>query len=101
MRFLALATSDEAAFERLSPEAAEALASAEARRTWELVQAGAIRCIDFRTDRRDVVMILEAEDEVTAWAILGSLPMVEAGSISFELVGLRPYDGWARLFADE
>jgi len=46
------------------------------------------------------VIVLEALDAAAAEAALGTLPLVEAGAISFEVVGLRPYDGWTRLFAD-
>jgi muconolactone delta-isomerase len=101
MRFLALATSDDGAFADLTPEAAADLAEAESRRTWELVQAGAIRTIDFRTDRRDVVLTLEVDDEAEASAVLASLPMAQARLISFEVIGLRPYDGWGGLFASD
>jgi muconolactone delta-isomerase len=100
VRFLALATSDDAAFDRLTSDASAALAESEARRTWELAQAGTIRSIDFRTDRRDVVLVLEADDEIAVQAILETLPMVEARLVSFEIIGLRPYDGWARLVGE-
>ena len=31
--------------------------------------------------------------------ILDGLPLVEAGAVRFEVLGLYPYDGFARLFA--
>ena len=76
MRFLALATSDDAPFERLPPPEARAASRAEARRAWELYLDGTIREISFRTDRRDVVILLEAVDERAARAALATLPFV-------------------------
>jgi phosphoribosylformylglycinamidine synthase PurS subunit len=50
---------------------------------------------------RRVEMTVEAPDEAAARAALGTLPFVKAGALTFEVVGLLPYDGWARLFAPE
>jgi hypothetical protein len=98
MRFLALATSDDDAFERLTPAQAPAGSRAEALRAWELYREGTIREISFRTDRRDVVILLEAPDEQAARDALATLPFVRAGLVTFEVIGLRPYDGWEGLF---
>ena len=95
MRFLALATSDDDYFARLTAAEAAAGSTAEAARARELCEAGIIRDIRFRTDRRDVVIVLEAPDEAAARAALATLPFAAAGAISFEVIGLRPYDGWA------
>jgi muconolactone delta-isomerase len=100
MRCIALATSDEAFFATLSPERSRDLAMAEAARTWELFRDGIIREISWRVDRHDVVLVLEAPDQAAAEAVLSTLPLVEVGAISFEVLGLRPYDGWQRLFAE-
>jgi hypothetical protein len=100
MRFLALATSRDEYFSALDAAEGDSMARAEARGAWELYRAGVIRDISFRTDRRDVVIILEVSDEVAAREALDSLPYVPAGGMTFELIGLRPYDGWARLSAD-
>ena len=101
MRFLALARSDDAWFDALSPAAAADRLRAEAQRVWDLYQDGVIRDIRFRTDRVDVVIELEAPDEAAARAVLATLPLAAAGAIEFELIGLRPYDGWARLFGTD
>jgi hypothetical protein len=98
MRCLALATSDEAFFAALAPDRRRELVLAEAARTWELYRVGVIREMSWRIDRDDVVLVLEAEDPAAAEAVLSTLPLVEAGAISFQVVGLRPYDGWQRLF---
>ena len=99
MRFLALGSEVDSTFPGFSSEEAAALGRAEARRAWELHQAGIVREISFRADARKSVMVLEAPDEAAAREALASLPFVLAGVLTFEVIGLRPYDGWARLFA--
>ena len=99
MRFLALGSEVDSTFPGLSPDEAASLGRAEARRAWELHQAGIVREISFRTGARRSVMVLEAPDEAAAREALASLPFVQAGRLTFEVIGLRPYDGWARLFA--
>ena len=98
MRCIAVATSDEAFFSALSPDRRRELGVAEARRTWDLYCAGVIREISWQVDRDDVVLVLEAVDPAAAEAALSTLPLVEAGALSFQVLGLRPYDGWQRLF---
>jgi len=44
------------------------------------------------------VLVLECMDVAEAETALASLPMVAAGLISFEVVPLRAYPGFARLF---
>ena len=99
MRFIALGSEVDSSFPGFSGEEAAALGRAEARRAWELHQAGIVREISFRTSARMSVMILEAADETAAREALATLPFVRAGILTFEVIGLRPYDGWARLFA--
>lgn len=72
---------------------------AEAARVWELQQAGVLREIYFRQDRAEAVLILECADVGEADRVLGTLPLVKAGLISFETIPLKPYPGLARLFA--
>lgn len=74
---------------------------AEARRAWELYQAGVIRELYFRGDRQEAVLILECADADEARAALDSLPLVQAGLMTFEIIPLVAYPGFARLFADE
>lgn len=76
------------------------LATAEAAQLWELVQAGIVRETYFRSDRRAAMLVLECADLDEARSHLGTLPFVREGLITFELIGLRPYPGFARLFAD-
>jgi len=73
--------------------------NAEAARVWDLHQAQIIREIYFRADKSQAVLILECADPSQAREILESLPLVQRGLISFEIIPLVPYPGFARLFA--
>jgi len=73
-------------------------AKAEALKVWELHQAGVIREIYFRADRNDAVLVLESDSVIEAQEILATLPLVQAGLISFEVIPLKPYSGFERLF---
>ena len=96
VRVLALETEAPGA----TAEAFVTLARGEAIALWALVQAGVVRETYFRTDRAHAVLVLECRDLDEARDHLATLPMVRAGLIGFEVVGLRPYPGFARLFAD-
>ncbi len=75
--------------------------SAEAARAWELYQAGVFRELYFRQDRPEAVLILECADIEEAEGVLDTLPLVKAGLITFEIIPLRPYSGFARLFRED
>jgi muconolactone delta-isomerase len=91
------------AMEREQPGAAaedfRRLARAEAARAWELYQAGLIRELYFREDRAEAVLLLECAGAEEAAASLATLPFVAAGLITFDIIPLVPYPGFARLFA--
>lgn len=74
---------------------------AEARRAWDLYQQEILREIYFRADRPNGVLVLEVPDLAAARAVIDSLPLVAAGLIDFDLIALKPYPGFARLFRDE
>jgi muconolactone delta-isomerase len=80
--------------ERFTPERA----ADEARRAWELHQAGMIRELYFHAGESMAVLVLECADLAEADAALASLPMVSGGLIEFEVIPLRAYPGFARLF---
>jgi muconolactone delta-isomerase len=80
-------------------EAFQPLLKDEARRVWELQQSGALREIHFRADQHTAVMVMECADIEEARHLLATLPLVQAGLITFDLIPLTPYDGFARLFA--
>lgn len=81
-----------------TPELFQRLAQDEARKAWELHQAGSIRELYFRDDQSSAVLILECASLDEASNILNELPFVRDGLISFELIPLRAYPGFARLF---
>jgi hypothetical protein len=71
---------------------------AEAAKVWELYQSGLARELYFRQDQSTAVLVLECANLVEAQATLDQLPLVRAGLIDFDLVPLKPYPGFARLF---
>ncbi len=73
----------------------------EARAVWHLLQSGTIRDIYFRDDREEALIILEVHDVAEAERVLGQMPLAKAGLAEFEVIGLRPYSGFARLFKKE
>jgi hypothetical protein len=77
-----------------------ALGRAEALQAWALYQAGVVRELYFRADKPEAVLILECAGVEEATAALATLPLVQAGLIAFDLIPLKAYPGFARLFAD-
>jgi hypothetical protein len=74
-------------------------AVAEARQVWALYQAGVIRESYFRTDRSEAVIVLECPSVDEAQKALSTLPFVQNKLITFELIPLKAYPGFERLFA--
>ena len=74
------------------------LLRAEAEYLWEMHQTGLVRQVFFRTDRHEAVLLLEVAGPEAATEALGELPLVRSGLIEFEIVPLRAYPGFARLF---
>ena len=79
-------------------EGFQAHAKAEALQVWELYQSGVLREVYFRADRNEAVLVLECSDSAEAQDVLASLPLVKAGLITFDVIPLAPYPGFARLF---
>ena len=71
----------------------------EAARAWELYLAGIIREMYFREDQHTAVLVLECADAAEASDVLKTLPLVEAGLITFDVIPLKAYPGFARLFS--
>jgi hypothetical protein len=71
---------------------------AEATRIWELYQSGQVRELYFRQDRKEAVLVLECANAEAAQRMLETLPLVQAGLITFEIIPLLPYPGFERLF---
>lgn len=72
----------------------------EALKIWELTQEGIIRASWFRRDCNSAVLELECRDLEEAEELLSRLPFVREELICFELIALRPYPGFARLFSE-
>lgn len=79
-------------------ESFQAHLKAEAQKVWELQQEGFIREAYFRQDRTSAVLVLECDNAVDAQQVLASLPLVREGLITFEIIPLMAYPGFARLF---
>jgi len=73
-------------------------AVAEARKVWELVQAGVIRESYFRVDRSEAVLVLECQTVEEAREALSTLPFIQNNLITFEIIPLKAYPGFERLF---
>lgn len=75
------------------------LLRAETASVWDLRERGIIREIWFTVDGHNAVIMLDCRSESEARRHLGSLPLVRAGVIDFEVHGLHAYDGFERLFS--
>jgi hypothetical protein len=73
---------------------------AEAAKVWELHQAGIFRELYFRQNRPEAVLVLECAGIEEANEVLNTLPLVKEGLITFDLIPLAPYPGFARLFKE-
>ena len=83
----------------VTDERCEPYLASEAARAWALHQAGVIRELYFRADREAAVLVLECATVEEARQALATLPLVREGLIAFDMVPLRAYSGFARLFA--
>ena len=84
----------------IPPEAFPAHLKAEAARAWELYQSGELREIYFRQDWPGAVLVLECSSLEEARQVLDSLPLVKEGLITFAVIPLKAYPGFARLFEE-
>ena len=76
------------------------LLKAEAARVWQLYQAGLIRELYFREDQTTAILMLECADADEAANTLNTLPLVQHRLITFDVIPLEPYPGFARLFEE-
>ena len=76
-------------------------AQAEDARVWELYQADVIREMYFHAEQNCAVLVFECADEAIARQVLNTLPFVQHGLIAFDLIPLKPYPGFARLFSEK
>lgn len=73
-------------------------AKAEAKALWKLYINGFVREFYFRKEKKLAVLLLEVKNKVEAKKVLSKLPYVSKNLIEFELIPLRPYPGFQRLF---
>jgi len=73
-------------------------AKAEAKALWRLYVSGIVREFYFQKDKNLAVLILEVKNKQVAKKELSKLPFVSKKLIEFELIPLRPYSGFVRLF---
>jgi len=71
----------------------------ESLKAYELYKKGIIRELYFREDKNEAILILECKDIIEAKKYLRNLPFVKEKLIDFELIPLKPYPGFERLFA--
>ncbi len=81
-----------------NPDFFQSHLKAEAQGVWDLQQCGFVREIWFNASDHTAVITLECESVEEAKAQMQKLPLVQAGLITFDLLPLVPYDGFARLF---
>lgn len=84
-----------------TPEKVGPHVQAELRRAWELYASGTIRQIYAPMDRPGAVLILECAGLEEANQVLGTLPLVKEGLITFDLTPLRPFTSFSALFTKE
>jgi hypothetical protein len=70
----------------------------EARKVWDLVKARVVRETYFRADRSEAILVLECQTVDEAQEALSALPFVKNQLITFELIPLKAYPGFERLF---
>ena len=73
-------------------------AKAEAKALWQLYLEGIVREFYFRKEKNLAVLILEVKNKQIAKKALSKLPFVSKKLIEFELIPLKPYPGFERLF---
>jgi hypothetical protein len=70
----------------------------EAYHLWQLYNTEVVREVYFRTDEHNAVLIMECGSLIEAKEIIAEFPLVKNNLIEFELIPLKPYDGFERLF---
>ena len=73
-------------------------ARAEAKALWQLYLKGIVREFYFMKEKNLAVLVLEVKNKQTAKRALSKLPFVSKKLIEFELIPLKPYAGFKRLF---
>jgi hypothetical protein len=73
----------------------------QARSVWESYEVDQVREFYLRADHQPgAVLVLECDEVTEAERLVADLPMAKAGLLDFELIPLRPFMGFRRLFED-
>ena len=83
----------------INPEDFKQYLEEEALQIWKLQQRDFVREVYFREDQSSAVLILECDSIQQANEVLTELPLVKNRLIEFEVIPLKPYPGFARLFS--
>ena len=94
MKILAI----EKEYDRINAEDFKKYSGEEALKVWQLYKSDKIREIYFRSDENSAVIMLECKDVDEAEEILSGLPFVKNKLIQFDIIPLKPYPGFERLF---
>ena len=73
----------------------------EALAAWRLWEQEIVRSVYYKADMSGAVMIMEADSVEEIEEALDTLPMIHAGLLSTEIIPLKAYTGWGKLFAKE
>lgn len=71
----------------------------EALHVFNLYLSDVLREIYF-TENKNAVLVIEVNNKLEAKKLLDSFPLVKSGKITFDLMELRPYNGYERLFEE-
>jgi hypothetical protein len=75
--------------------------SAEAAQAWEFYASEQIRQMYYIADMSGAVMLWEGESVESVTQEVQKLPMVKEGILACEILPLKPYSGYASLFAQQ
>ncbi|HYF17899.1 MAG TPA: hypothetical protein VEA40_08515 [Ramlibacter sp.] len=84
-----------------TPAAMAALAQEEALAAHRLISRGVLRSAHMCPERPGAVLVLECTGLEEAREHLGTLPMVRAGLIDFDVSRMLPYTSYTALFKDD
>jgi hypothetical protein len=73
----------------------------EAAQAWEFYASEQIRQVYYIADKSGAVMIWEGESVESVTQEVNKLPMVKEGILTCEFLPLKPYTGYASLFAQQ
>jgi hypothetical protein len=75
--------------------------SAEAAQAWEFYTSEQVRQMHYIADMSGAVMLWESESVESVTQEVQKLPMVKEGILACEILPLKPYSGYASLFAQQ